>query len=191
MNKVIRWHEVHPGVRLEIVHGDITAEKVDTIVNAANRHLLHGGVAGIITDKGGEIIQHESNMWVRENGPVTHDMPAYTLAGRLPARYVIHAVGPVWGEGGEDEKLRSAIVSSVKLADDLGLKSISLPAISTGIFGFPGKRAANIFLKSLSSYLEEETTISISLIRLVLYDSATLRVFLDAFDAKWGEDIQS
>ena len=85
------------GQRLEIVQGDITGETVDAIVNAANSHLQHGaGVAGAILRRGGYQIQQESLEWVRQHGPVTHAEPAYTSAGKLPCRYVIHAVGPVW-----------------------------------------------------------------------------------------------
>src|SRR5512144_2508720 len=103
MNQTIREHNFPSGIRLQIVQGDITDEHVDAIVNAANRHLAHGaGVAGAILRKGGRVVQDESDRWVSQHGTVTHAEPAYTRAGSLPCRYVIHAVGPVWGEGDED-----------------------------------------------------------------------------------------
>lgn len=123
---------------LQLVEGDITTAKVDAIVNAANAHLQHGGgVAGIISRKGGPVIQRESDLWVREHGSVRHAEPAVTSGGSLPCRYVLHAVGPVWGEGDEDRKLAEAVTGSLRAADQLELTSIAFPAISTGIFGFP------------------------------------------------------
>ena len=100
MNQVRKEHTFPSGQVLQIARGDITAETVDAIVNAANSHLMHGaGVAGAIVRRGGPQIQVESSQWVREHGLVSHAEPAYTHAGNLPCRYVIHAVGPVWGEG--------------------------------------------------------------------------------------------
>jgi O-acetyl-ADP-ribose deacetylase (regulator of RNase III) len=157
---------------------------VDAIVNAANRYLQHGGgVAGIISRKGGPVIQAESEAWVRQHGPVPHDQPAYTTAGQLPCRYVIHAVGPVWGEGEEDAKLAAAVAGSFKLADQLGLHSISLPAISTGIFGFPKERAGKVILGAVQNYLAQTPGSGLRLIRLVLYDEPTF----DAFFGAWKE----
>ena len=171
------------GQKLQILQGDITAEKVDAIVNAANSHLAHGaGVAGAIVRKGGPQIQAESSAWVREHGPVTHAEPAYTRAGNLPCRYVIHAVGPVWGEGDEDAKLGAAIHGSLQLADRLSLESIAFPAISTGIFGFPKERAAQVILTSIYEYLDKTRLSGLKLINLVLYDHETMQAFLTAWD---------
>jgi O-acetyl-ADP-ribose deacetylase len=168
------------GQRLEIVQGDITGETVDAIVNAANSHLQHGaGVAGAILRRGGYQIQQESLEWVRQHGPVTHAEPAYTSAGKLPCRYVIHAVGPVWGEGDEDAKLSTTIRGSLQLADRLELASIAFPAISTGIFGFPKERAARIFLETLQNYFATNPSSGLKLVRLTLYDRPSLTVFLD------------
>lgn len=89
---------------LDLVRGDLTEERVDVIVNAANRWLQHGGgVAGAIIRKGGMIIQKESDDWVARHGPITQDHPAFTNSGNLPCHFIIHAVGPVWGEGAEPE----------------------------------------------------------------------------------------
>jgi O-acetyl-ADP-ribose deacetylase (regulator of RNase III) len=169
------------GQRLEIVQGDITEEPVDAIVNAANSHLQHGaGVAGAIVRKGGYEIQRESNEWVHLHGPVKHDQPAYTGPGRLPCRYVIHAVGPVWGEGDEEARLASAVEGSLRLAEQLGLSSIAFPAISTGIFGFPRELAAQIFMQVIRDHFAEKPESALSLVRLTLYDNPTLETFLAA-----------
>jgi O-acetyl-ADP-ribose deacetylase (regulator of RNase III) len=172
------------GQRLQLVQGDLTEEAVDAIVNAANSALAHGGgVAGVIARKGGPQIQEESNRWVQEHGPVHHADPAYTRAGRLPCRYVIHAVGPVWGEGDEDARLSAAVSGSLALADRLGLASLALPAISTGIFGFPKERAARLILAVIQDYLHQHQGSGLKLIRLVLYDQPTL----EAFKMEWKE----
>ena len=126
MNQILRKKAFPSGTEFQIVQGDITLEAVDVIVNAANSHLQHGGgVADVIVRQGGQVIQQESDAWVRTHGPVSHAEPAYTLAGRLPCKYVIHAVGPIWGEGEEDAKLCAAVRGSLKLADELKLESIS------------------------------------------------------------------
>jgi len=109
MNTVLKEHSFPTGQTIQIVQGDITTESVDVIVNAANEHLQHGGgVAWAISKKGGPAIQTESDAWIRQHGLVSHAHPAWTSGGLLPAKYVIHAVGPVWGDGDEDNKLASA-----------------------------------------------------------------------------------
>jgi O-acetyl-ADP-ribose deacetylase (regulator of RNase III) len=174
--------------RFQLVQGDLTLENVDAIVNAANAYLQHGGgVAGAILRRGGYIIQEESDRWVKEHGPVSHSQPAYTTAGSLPCRYVIHAVGPVWGEGGEDEKLRQAVEGSLMLAEQLGLNVISLPPISTGIFGFPKDRAARIILNAVAGYLQSGETRSLKTVRLTIIDQPTLDVFHQVWQEQWGE----
>jgi O-acetyl-ADP-ribose deacetylase len=171
------------GQKLQIAQGDITTETVDAIVNAANSHLMHGaGVAGAIVRQGGSQIQAESSQWVREHGLVTHAEPAYTQAGKLACHYVIHAVGPMWGEGDEEAKLEAAIRGSLRLADQLGIDSIAFPAISTGIFGFPKPRAAQVILATIHGYLAHNPTSSLKLIRLVLYDQETLSAFIKAWE---------
>jgi O-acetyl-ADP-ribose deacetylase (regulator of RNase III) len=179
MNKVVAERVLPTGQSLQIVQGDITAETTDAIVNAANEHLQHGaGVAGAIVKHGGDIIQQESDQWVREHGPVLHARPAWTSGGRLTARYVIHAVGPVWGDGDEDAKLASAIQGSLVVADELHLTSIALPALSTGIFGFPKERAAKIILNAIDQYFSRIPSSSVKQVRIVLFDQATADAFL-------------
>jgi O-acetyl-ADP-ribose deacetylase (regulator of RNase III) len=177
-------HTYPSGQTLQIVQGDITAEDVDAIVNAANEHLMHGGgVAWVISKKGGPAIQKESTDWVRAHGPVSHSAPAWTSGGLLPARVVIHAVGPVWGAGDEDAKLTAAVSGSLRVADELGVKSIAFPAISTGIFGFPKERAAGIMFEAIQSYFDSNPDSGIRVVRLTLYDRPTVDAFLKA----WGE----
>jgi O-acetyl-ADP-ribose deacetylase (regulator of RNase III) len=177
------------GQKLEIGWGDITSENVDAIVNAANSHLNHGaGVARAILDRGGETLTEESRRWVETHGPVAHDSPAHTSGGDLPCKFVIHTVGPVWGEGEEERKLTTAIRSSLELAEKLGVESIAFPAISTGIFGFPIRRAAEIFMKEFNEYLSTQRLGLVNSIKMVLYDENTLLEFLDAFDKIFDEE---
>jgi O-acetyl-ADP-ribose deacetylase (regulator of RNase III) len=139
---------------LEILEGDITEMETESIVNAANTQLvLGGGVAGAIRKKGGPTIQEECN----KTGGTYVGGAAITTGGNLKAKYVIHAVGPRMGEGNEDEKLKNATLNSLKLADEYKLKSIAFCAISTGIFGFPIDRCAEIMLRTTAEYLESKT----------------------------------
>ncbi|NOY39510.1 MAG: macro domain-containing protein [Nitrospirae bacterium] len=163
------------GKTLRLVKGDITERDVDVIVNAANSHLKHGGgVAGAIVKKGGEIIQKESD----RIGFVPVGSAAITTAGKLPCKAVIHAVGPRMGEGDEDNKLKNALLSSLELASEHGYKSISIPAISSGIFGFPKKRCAKILVNESKRFLEENPDTSLEVIEFCIYDDETLMHFL-------------
>ena len=141
---------------LELIEGDITEIQTDAIVNAANAQLvLGGGVAGAIRKKGGPKIQEQCN----KIGGTFVGGAVITTGGNLKAKHVIHAVGPRMGEGNEDEKLKNATLNSLKVADENHLKSISFPAISTGIFGFPIKRCAEIMLKTTIDYLKSQTSL--------------------------------
>ena len=147
--------EIYIGRRLlELLEGDITEMDTDAIVNAANAQLiLGGGVAGAIRTKGGPQIQAECN----KIGGTFVGGAVITTAGNLPAKHVIHAVGPRMGEGNEDEKLRNATHNALKVADENNLKTIAFPAISTGIFGFPIARCAEIMLRTTIDYLNSPT----------------------------------
>ena len=165
---------------MEVVHGDLTEERVDAIVNAANERLSHGGgVAGAIVRKGGKVIQEESERWVKEHGPVKTGSCAITGAGNLPARFVIHAVGPVWGSGDEERKLASAIKCALSMASEKGLGSIAFPAISSGIFGFPKDLCARVFFDTLVSYFQENPESSIRIVRLTNIDRTTSEIFME------------
>ncbi|MBI1987577.1 MAG: macro domain-containing protein [Nitrospinae bacterium] len=179
MNTVRRETPLPSGQWIRIVEGDLTQEAVDAIVNAANERLQHGGgVAGVIVRKGGRVIQEESN----RIGYVPTGSAAITTGGALPARHVIHAVGPIWGSGDEDNKLISAIRSSLLLAEQHGLSSISFPAISSGIFGFPKDRCARLLLESTRDFLTDNPSSHVREVRFCLFDSPTLDEFITAFD---------
>jgi O-acetyl-ADP-ribose deacetylase (regulator of RNase III) len=157
---------------LELVEGDITEMQTDAIVNAANAQLiLGGGVAGAIRRKGGPAIQQECN---RIGGTFVGGA-VITTAGNLKAKHVIHAVGPRMGEGDEDQKLKNATLNSLKVADETNLKSISFPAISTGVFGFPIERCAEIMLTTTIDYLKGQT--GLDKVLFCLFGQAAYQVF--------------
>ena len=157
---------------LELAKGDITEMQTDAIVNAANAQLvLGGGVAGAIRKKGGPKIQEECN----KIGGTFVGGAVITSGGNLKAKFVIHAVGPRMGEGNEDEKLKNATLNSLKVADENQLKSISFPAISTGIFGFPIKGCAEIMLKTTIDYLKGQT--SLEKVTFCLFGQDSYKVF--------------
>jgi len=167
--------------KVQLAQGDLTLEPTDAIVNAANEYLEHGGgVAFAIVQRGGDIIQEESTAWVKEHGLVLHSRPAWTSGGNLPAKYVIHAVGPVWGAGDEDAKLHDCVYGSLLVADELNLTSIALPAISTGIFGFPKDRAARVMLNTIREYFKKEKS-RLKIARITLFDDASVEVFKTAW----------
>jgi len=160
------------GTALELVEADITELDVEAIVNAANEQLqLGSGVAGAIREKGGPSIQEECD----RIGSTPVGTAVMTGAGDLKAKQVIHAVGPKYGEGDEDRKLAAAVRASLALADRNGLRSIALPAISTGNFGFPLDRAARIMLTEVHRYLQGGT--KLSRVVITLYDDSTYQTF--------------
>lgn len=161
-------------MQLEFVHGDITAEPVDAIVNAANSALAGGGgVDGAIRRAGGLEILAECR---RIGGCPTGEAVA-TGAGALPARCVIHAVGPVWrgGGAGEPELLASAHRRAVEIAVDMGCRSVAFPAISTGIFGYPVARAAPVAVAA--SWAAAQRAPRLARVRFVLFSEADLAVY--------------
>jgi len=162
------------GALIRVVRGDLALEEVDAIVNAANGQLrLGGGVAGAVRKRGGPSIQAECARWVREHGEVPVGGAAITGAGELPARHVIHAVGPVWGTGDEERKLALAVRSALELAKDRGCATVALPAISSGIFGFPKERCAEIILETVDAFA------GLVEIRLTNLDDLTAGIFRD------------
>ncbi len=162
--------------RLRLVQGDITLASTDAIVNAANSRLQHGGgVAAAIVRRGGEQIQRESDAL----GTCAEGDAVVTGAGRLQARYVIHTVGPRGGDPQGDQKLASAIRRSLERAEELGLHSISAPAVSSGIFGFPRDRCAQILLQVAAEYLAEHPASSLQQVDFCLFDDGTLAVFAE------------
>jgi O-acetyl-ADP-ribose deacetylase (regulator of RNase III) len=159
---------------MRLVSADLTERDVDAIVNAANSRLQHGGgVAGAIVRKGGRVIQDESD----RIGPVPVGGAAITTGGKLKARYVIHAVGPRMGEGDEDNKLKKAINSVLALATEKKLKSISVPAISAGIFGFPKDRCAKILVNETAAFLKGNPATSLELVEFCIFDQEVFGFF--------------
>ncbi|MBN2386313.1 MAG: macro domain-containing protein [Anaerolineales bacterium] len=189
MNTLLIETSLPAGQIIQLVQGDITSEMTGAIVNAANADLAHGaGVAGAIVRRGGATIQCESNTWVRGHGPVSHAEPAWTSGGDLPCRYVIHAVGPVWGAGEEDVKLAAAVTGSLRVADRLGLVSLALPALSTGTFGFPRDRAAEVIFSALKSYFTATPDSGLTLVRLVLFDGSSVDLFQRIWHDHFGAE---
>jgi O-acetyl-ADP-ribose deacetylase (regulator of RNase III) len=158
--------------RLELLAGDITELAVDAIVNPANNELkLGSGVAGAIEEKGGPSIQKECD----RIGGTPVGSAVITGAGELNVKHVIHAVGPQQGEGDEDRKLASAVRSSLALADRHGLRSIGLPAISTGAFGFPMDRCAKVTLTEIHRYIQGGT--KLDRVVVCLYGDEAFKTF--------------
>jgi len=180
MSVLVSAYQTEAMRTIEVRQGDLTEEDTDAIVNAANSHLMHGGgVAGASVRRGGHVIQAESDRWVAEHGPVPTGQVAVTSAGNLPARVVIHAVGPVWqgGRAGEDDLLRSAVWNSLARAEELELNSLALPAISSGIFGFPKDRCAAILVKAALDFCGEHPEGHLRQIRFTNIDRQTVDIF--------------
>jgi O-acetyl-ADP-ribose deacetylase len=174
--RMLAEQRVGQGV-IRVVQGDLTLAETDAIVNAANSQLQHGGgVAAAIVRRGGRIIQEESDA----AGFVPEGEVAVTGGGDLKARYVIHAVGPRGGDPEGDEKLARAVRNALDTAERLGLSSLSLPAISSGIFGFPRERCASLLTETTFAYLREHPDGPVRQVDLVLFDDETARLFAEA-----------
>ena len=172
------------GARLVLVQGDITRQDTDAIVNAANPGLLGGGgVDGAIHRAGGPGILEECKAIVARQGGCPAGQAVVTFGGRLPARHVVHAVGPVWQGGGrgEDEALRSAYVNSLTRALSVGARSVSFPCISTGIYGFPAVRAARIACDAVIDFLREHDRLDE--VRFVVFGPADHDVYARLFES--------
>lgn len=169
------------GSGLVIVRGDITLEEVDAIVNAANPSLLGGGgVDGAIhLAAGPELVADCATL-----GGCPPGEARLTKGYRLPARHVIHTVGPVWERGteGEDEVLASCYRESLRLAEEAGLASVAFPSISTGIYGFPIERACRIALREIRAFLA--TARAVKLVKVVTFSERDLAVYLAAAGAR-------
>jgi O-acetyl-ADP-ribose deacetylase (regulator of RNase III) len=167
--------------RLTLVRGDITEQRVDAIVNAANPTLLGGGgVDGAIHRKGGQSIVEECRIIRRDRHPdgLPTGEAVVTTAGKLPARHVIHTVGPIWrgGDGGEAEQLSNAYRNSLLRAQEAGAKSVAFPSISTGAYGYPVRHAAHIALHTVLHVLSETEGI-FDEVRFALFSEEDLAVY--------------
>jgi len=163
---------------------DITQEAADAIVNAANSSLLGGGgVDGAIHGAGGPAILAACQAIVAEIGRLPAGKAVITTAGRLAARYVIHAVGPIYsgGHGGEAETLASCHRESIRLAEEHALRSLAFPAISTGAYGYPVADAARVAVSTVAEVLHGTT--HLTQVRFVLFDLSTLKAYVHAAEA--------
>ena len=173
------------GKVIELVLGDITRQAVDAIVNAANSTLLGGGgVDGAIHRAGGPAILDACRAIRAERGDCPTGEAVLTGGGGLPARYVIHAVGPVWrgGDQGEPELLASCYRNSLRIAAEHGFESVAFPSISTGIYGYPVTLAAPTALSTVASFLSNEPVAPVR-VRFVLHDPVTYATYAGALDA--------
>jgi O-acetyl-ADP-ribose deacetylase len=165
-------------MKIELLKADITGIKVDAVVNAANSSLLGGGgVDGAIHRKGGPAIL-EDCMKIREKqGGCPTGEAVYTSAGNLPAKYVIHTVGPVWhgGRSGEEELLQNCYLNSLKIAEELGVKTVAFPNISTGIYGYPKLPAAQVAVNAVKQYQESAT--KLEKVIFVCFDQENFEIY--------------
>lgn len=169
--------------RVVAAEADITALDVDVVVNAANERLQHGGgVAAAIARAGGRAVQEESDRWVAEHGPLRTGHAAVTTAGAMPARHVVHVVGPRY-RGGQDNAalLRDAVEAALEAAVAVGGTTLAMPAISAGIFGYPPDEAANVIAAAVAAWVE--TNRSLDVVYLVGYD----REMADRFAGAVGQ----
>ncbi len=167
------------GVTIECRRGDITLEDTDAIVNAANARLAGGGgVDGAIHRAGGPTIMEEC----RRIGSCPTGSAVITGGGKLKAKYVIHTVGPVYRDGGHKEAglLSSAYSSSLKLAEEKGLKSIAFPSISAGTYGYPVVEASEVALDTVFTFIK--SAVSLKLIRFVLFSDSDLKTYEESLE---------
>lgn len=166
------------GTTVSAVEADLTRQEVDAIVNAANQHLQHGGgLAGAIVRAGGWEIQDESERWVAEHGPLSPGVAAVTGAGRLPARFVVHVAGPRYRAGQDNEGLLgAAVAAALDAAAAHGCRTVAMPAISAGIFGYPLAEATRVIAAAGAAWAREHPG-ALDEIRLVGFDEATAGAF--------------
>jgi O-acetyl-ADP-ribose deacetylase (regulator of RNase III) len=172
-----------------LTQGDITRQNTDAVVNAANPSLMGGGgVDGAIHRAGGPAILEECKRIVEKTGRCPTGEAVITTAGDMPARHVIHTVGPVYrgGERGEPELLANAYKNSCRIAADNGLTSISFPSISTGAYGYPIGKAAEVALKQLIEVLQAEK--GIREVRIVLFSAGDLEVYRETARRVFGAE---
>lgn len=166
------------------VHGDLTRQPVEAIVNAANEALQHGGgVAQAIVRTGGRVIQEESDAWIRENGPVGRGQAAVTTGGMLVASHVIHVVGPIYAEGQDNEAmLTDATRAALDAAAEHSLTSIAFPAISAGVYGYPAEEATAVIAAAVKGWLATNDS-ELAEVRLVGFSRDLASMFAAALTA--------
>jgi putative ATPase len=171
---------------LLVVEGDLTTQVVDAVVNAANEQLAHGGgVAAALARAGGPAVQDESDRWVAEHGPVKPGQAAVTTAGNMPARWLVHVVGPRHRDGQDNEGLlRQAVGAALDAAAEVGATSVALPVISAGIFGYPLAQAAAVLVSQAHDWMSGRVGGSPLEVRLVGRDPQAVRALEAAMSRK-------
>ncbi len=172
--------------KIVFIKGDITKQKTDAIVNAANSSLMGGGgVDGAIHRAGGPKILEECKQIVKRQGRLPTGQAVITTGGNLPAKYVIHTVGPIYSSKADSRKaekqkaeLRSCYIESLKIAAEKGLKSVSFPSISTGAYRYPLSEAAAIAIQAVKDFLQKEKLIKE--VYFVLFNDATYEAYVNA-----------
>ena len=177
--------DLEGGRRFHLVVGDLLAEPVDAIVNAANGHLAHGGgVAAAIARAAGPALEEEGDARVAEHGPVPTGEAVVTTAGDLPHEGVIHAVGPSHGEGDEEAKLARAVASALLRAHERGWRSISFPAISSGIFAVPLDVCARAYLAGVRTHFDAHPDSSLREVRLCVFEGPMVEMVAAEMEAE-------
>lgn len=168
---------------LRVITGDITTLEVDAIVNAANEGLMHGGgVAAAIARAGHPQVDQESAAWVRQHGPLHPGRAATTGAGGMPARWVIHVAGPIYGAGQDNAGLLGlAVRAALDAAAEAGAKTVAVPAISAGVYGYPRREATRVIVDAARAWAEAHPG-ALDEVVLVGYDSATAADFAAALE---------
>lgn len=166
------------GTTICAVAADLTGQEVDAVVNAANEHLQHGGgLAAAIVRAGGWEIQEESDRWLAEHGPLLPGVAAVTGAGRMPARFVVHVAGPRFRAGQDNASLlRAAVGAALTAAAEHGCRTVALPAVSAGIFGYPLAEAAAVIASACAAWARESPG-ALAEIRLVGSDAIAREAF--------------
>ena len=161
------------GRQIVVLVGDLTAQRVGAVVNAANERLQHGGgVAAALSRAGGPSVQSESDAWVEQHGDVRPGQAAVTTAGDMPADHIIHVVGPRWRAGQDNEGLlRQAVRAALDAAEEIGVSSVALPTISAGVFGYPPDEAGAVIAGEARSWLASDAE-RVREVRLVGFDDA-------------------
>jgi putative ATPase len=167
-----------PGGRsFEVVEGDLLAQDVDAIVNAANGRLMHGGgVAAAIARAAGAALREEGERILAQRGPIPTGEAVVTTAGALPFAGVVHAVGPAYGEGGEEEKLVCALASAFERAAERGWARIAFPAVSSGIFAVPLPTCARAYVRAVREHVASRPKTSLQLFRLCVFDPQIVKL---------------
>jgi putative ATPase len=173
---------------VETITADITTLDVDVIVNAANESLSHGGgVAAAIARAGRPVVDQESEEWIRQHGPLGPGDAAHTGAGNMPARWVVHVVGPRFRPGQDNAGLlRQAVVAALERSADLGARSVALPAISAGIFGYPRPEATKVIADTVVAWTQAHPD-RLDRVLLVGFDESTTEDFRRALEGADGQ----